>query len=100
MQDRWEGENLFMQLPVLTYCISSRKGFLNLCASLKMAHFLPTLSKFASGRKTLCLGEPLMQKSMQNPGPGMPKMINPHTVKTLYRNACQKKKKKWEMPHI
>lgn len=77
-------ENLLMQLPVLTYCISNRKGFLDLCASLKMAHFLPMLSKlFASGRKTLHLGEPLMQESMQNTVLGMPKKIKPWTGKTL-----------------
>lgn len=92
MEDRWEDENLLMQLPVLTYCISSRKGFLEFCASLKMAHFLPMQSKlFPSGRKTLHLCEPLMQESMQNPVPGMPKKINPHTLKMFYRNACQRK---------
>lgn len=91
MQDRWEDENLLMQLSVLTYCISSRKGFLDLCASLKMAHFLPILRKlFASGRKNLHLGEPLMQEAMQNTVLRMPKNINLYTVKTLYRNACQR----------
>lgn len=92
-QDRWEDEKLLMQIPVLTYCICSRKGFLDTCASLKMAHFLPMLSKlFASGRTILHLGEPLMQESMQNTVPGMPKRINLHTMKMLYRNACQRKK--------
>lgn len=92
-QDRWEDEKLLMQIPVLTYCICSRKGFLDTCASLKMAHFLPMLSKlFASGRTILHLGEPLMQESMQNTVPGMPKRINLHTMKMHYRNACQRKK--------
>lgn len=95
MQDRWERvkvKTYFMQLPVLTYCISSRKGFLDLCASFKMAYFLPMLTKLlASGRKTLYLGEPLMQESMQNTVLGMPKKINPQTVKMFHRNTCQRK---------
>lgn len=51
----------------LTYCISSRKGFLDLSATLKMAqHFPLSLSTLsASGRKTFTLGELLMQESMQ-----------------------------------
>lgn len=100
MQDRWEDENLLMQLPVLTYCIYSRKGVLDLCASLKMAYFLSTLSKlFASSRKTLHLGEPFMEESMQNTVPEMPKKKNPHTVNMLYMNSCERKKCV-EKPHI
>lgn len=67
MQDRWEREKmktyLCSFLYSLTYCISSRKGFLDLSAIFKMEqHFLLVLSKFsASGRKTFTLGELLMR---------------------------------------
>lgn len=53
-------------LHSLTYCISSKRGFLDLSATFKMAHFLLTQSKLsASGRSTFTLGALLMQESMQ-----------------------------------